>query len=123
MAEILLTARNLRLSYGIRRLISIDEMTIYARDRIGLVGENGAGKSTLIRLLSGELLPDEGVVRRFCPIGVIHQYGQNKTDAQEELRSLFRAPDDADTLSGGEMTRRRIAAAFSQNAPLAFPLS
>ena len=120
MAEILLTARNLRLSYGIRRLISIDEMTIYARDRIGLVGENGAGKSTLIRLLSGELLPDEGVVRRFCPIAVIHQYGQNKTDAQEELRSLFRAPDDADTLSGGEMTRRRIAAAFSQNAPLLF---
>jgi ATP-binding cassette subfamily F protein 3 len=33
-------------------------------DRLGLVGPNGAGKSTLMRLLAGELTPDQGQVVR-----------------------------------------------------------
>ena len=31
-------------------------------DRIGIVGGNGVGKSTLIKLLLGELSPNEGTV-------------------------------------------------------------
>ena len=33
-------------------------------DRIGLIGPNGAGKSTLIRLILGDLEPDEGTLKR-----------------------------------------------------------
>ncbi len=32
-------------------------------DRIGIVGENGIGKTTLIKMLIGELKPDEGQIR------------------------------------------------------------
>ncbi|QYF88345.1 ABC-F family ATP-binding cassette domain-containing protein [Brevundimonas sp. PAMC22021] len=32
-------------------------------DRLGIVGPNGAGKTTLVRVLLGELAPDEGSVR------------------------------------------------------------
>ncbi|WP_454980323.1 ABC-F family ATP-binding cassette domain-containing protein [Capnocytophaga haemolytica] len=31
-------------------------------DRVGLIGKNGAGKSTMLKLLSGELKPDSGVI-------------------------------------------------------------
>ena len=37
---------------------------INTRERIGLLGRNGAGKSTLMKLLAGELEPDDGVVRK-----------------------------------------------------------
>lgn len=33
-------------------------------DRIGIVGKNGSGKSTFVKLLSGELQPDDGFVFR-----------------------------------------------------------
>jgi ATP-binding cassette subfamily F protein uup len=33
-------------------------------DRIGIIGANGAGKSTLLKLLTGEMEPDGGTIRR-----------------------------------------------------------
>ncbi|HEX3844835.1 MAG TPA: ATP-binding cassette domain-containing protein [Steroidobacteraceae bacterium] len=46
-----------------RTLIARLSMRIMRGDRIGLIGPNGAGKTTLIRLILGELQPDEGSVR------------------------------------------------------------
>ena len=46
-----------------RTLIAQLSMRILRGDRVGLIGPNGAGKTTLIRLILGELPPDEGSVR------------------------------------------------------------
>ncbi len=46
-----------------RALIAQLSMRILRGDRVGLIGPNGAGKTTLIRLILGELPPDEGSVR------------------------------------------------------------
>jgi ATP-binding cassette subfamily F protein uup len=50
-------------------------ITISTGDRLGVVGLNGCGKSTLFRILSGELAPDAGVVRRGrnARVGVLPQ--------------------------------------------------
>merc|ERR1712117_297944 len=44
--------------------------------RLALVGPNGAGKSTLLKLVYGELIPTEGMVRRnnHLKIGRYHQH-------------------------------------------------
>lgn len=44
--------------------------------RIALVGPNGAGKSTLLKLIVGELVPTEGLIRRntHLKIGRYHQH-------------------------------------------------
>ncbi|VDO27856.1 unnamed protein product [Brugia timori] len=44
--------------------------------RIALVGPNGAGKSTLLKLISGDVMPSNGLIRRHshCKIGRYHQH-------------------------------------------------
>ena len=43
--------------------------------RVALVGPNGAGKSTLLKLIAGELIPTDGLIRRHSHlrIGRYHQ--------------------------------------------------
>jgi len=45
-----------------RTIIRDFTLRIQRGDRIGLVGANGTGKTTLLKLLTGELAPDEGTV-------------------------------------------------------------
>ena len=47
---------------GGRQLFSGFTYTILRDERMAVVGENGCGKTTLLRLLAGELSPDEGRV-------------------------------------------------------------
>uniref|UniRef100_A0A670J8M3 ATP binding cassette subfamily F member 2 n=1 Tax=Podarcis muralis TaxID=64176 RepID=A0A670J8M3_PODMU len=50
--------------------------------RVALVGPNGAGKSTLLKLLTGELLPSDGMIRKHShvKIGRYHQHLQEQLD-------------------------------------------
>ena len=118
MMKLILEAKDLRKAYGDRELFYIDTLTVYDGERIGIVGQNGAGKSTLIRLLAGEEKPDEGTVRRFGETAVISQQGIPEEDSDGIYRSLFHAQDNRESLSGGEQTRNRIAAALSSHPKL-----
>ncbi|MBI4425206.1 MAG: ABC-F family ATP-binding cassette domain-containing protein [Elusimicrobia bacterium] len=51
-------------SLGGRRLFQGLDLMLRPGDKLGLLGENGSGKSTLLKLLSGELAPDAGRVKR-----------------------------------------------------------
>jgi ATP-binding cassette subfamily F protein uup len=46
--------------------------TVLRGDRIGILGPNGCGKTTLIRLLLGELAPEEGTVTAGTKLEVAH---------------------------------------------------
>jgi len=41
-------------------------------DRIGIVGANGAGKSTLLRMITGEIIPDSGIVELGTTVKIGH---------------------------------------------------
>jgi ATP-binding cassette subfamily F protein uup len=50
-------------SIGGPLLLEHVDLTLDANERVCIVGRNGAGKSTLMRLLAGEITPDDGEVR------------------------------------------------------------
>ena len=58
----LLSASNLRLSLGARRLFDGLSLRLDKGERVGLIGDNGAGKTTLLRCLVNEATPDDGTV-------------------------------------------------------------
>jgi macrolide transport system ATP-binding/permease protein len=130
---LLLEASNIKKFYGDRQILGFDELKIFSGDRIGVTGLNGAGKTTLLDILSGELEPDEGCVKRYCRIGYIRQFDPNGTadidlnrrDVSGTAIRLLKefgidGKLDRDALSGGERTRLRIAGAFGTGDVLLF---
>ncbi len=113
MSKLLLEVNGLTKSYGQRELFRIDGLTVYDGERIGLIGENGAGKSTLLAILAGAARPDAGVARLLGPAALIRQQGDAEEAGDRGVQALLGAPERRDGLSGGEMTRRRIAAALA----------
>ncbi|MGI5119689.1 ABC-F family ATP-binding cassette domain-containing protein [Marinactinospora thermotolerans] len=66
-------ARGVRVVLGGRPVLADVDATISQRSRVALVGENGRGKTTLLRVLAGDLAPDDGQVERAGTVGVVHQ--------------------------------------------------
>ncbi len=59
-----LSLRNISLAFGGPRLLDGVDLQIERGERVCLLGRNGEGKSTLLRLIEGEIGPDEGEVLR-----------------------------------------------------------
>jgi ATP-binding cassette subfamily F protein uup len=64
MTKRLITCEGVGKSLGGRRLFGNVTFSLGPGVRMGILGSNGSGKTTLLRILSGELEPDAGEVRR-----------------------------------------------------------
>ena len=61
--SIVLSAQNLRKSYGGQAVVTGLGLTLHKGECYGLLGPNGAGKTTTLRMLLGLIEPDAGEVR------------------------------------------------------------
>ncbi|HUX79533.1 MAG TPA: ATP-binding cassette domain-containing protein [Alphaproteobacteria bacterium] len=63
-SKLVLEAKHVFKSFQDKPIIKDFSCRILRGDRIGIIGPNGSGKTTLIKLLLGELTPDQGHIRR-----------------------------------------------------------
>lgn len=61
-AETLLDARNVAKSFGAVRALTDATLTVRRGEVVALMGANGAGKSTFVKILTGAIRPDRGIV-------------------------------------------------------------
>ncbi len=71
----MLTIHNLSYYIGARAIYEDVSLQIKPKDKIGLIGANGTGKSTLLKLINGDITPDEGSISKSndCTIGYLNQ--------------------------------------------------
>lgn len=66
----LVTMQDVFLSYGQPPLIDHLDLVIEPNERVCLIGRNGAGKSTLMKIITGQITPDEGSIKRASGVKV-----------------------------------------------------
>ncbi|WP_198550219.1 ATP-binding cassette domain-containing protein, partial [Streptomyces silvensis] len=108
--------------------LAVESLRVPAGGRLLVTGPNGAGKSTLLRVLAGEPVAAEGLVRRPARVGVLRQtvappsgaeasrtllaaFGEDRADELLAL-GLFRAEDlrrPVGALSTGQRRRLELA--------------
>ena len=77
-------------TYGERTIVRDFSLRIQRGDRIGVVGANGTGKTTLLKLLTGEIAPDEGkVVRAKTLTGVMIDQQRRLLDPDKRVRDVL----------------------------------
>ncbi|MFN8506743.1 MAG: ABC-F family ATP-binding cassette domain-containing protein [Dehalococcoidia bacterium] len=120
-------------AFGERVVLRPAEVLVRSGERVGIVGANGAGKTVLLRLVLGQMAPDEGEVWtgpsiRMGYYGQEHDtldFAQTPIQAIREVKNLYEGeavaalqrfliPYDACSqpigrLSGGEKSRVQLA--------------
>lgn len=115
---LILDINNLKKYYGYELILDIEDLKIYLGDKIGLVGLNGSGKTTLLNLIAEEIKPDEGSVKTYIEPFYIKQLEDDiESQADNEYISKFGLIDkDKEFMSGGELTRLKIAKFMTDNS-------
>jgi len=90
--------------WGGRTLVRDLDLTILRGDRLGIVGPNGCGKTTLVRLLLGELQPDQGRIRLGTGLQVAH-FDQLRATLDENATVLDNLALGSDRITVGGRTR------------------
>ena len=89
----LITLNNVSISFGAEAILDHASLIIESNERIGLIGRNGTGKSTLLKIIAGEITPDDGevITRQGVISGRLIQEVPGEMDA--DVRSIIALGD------------------------------
>ncbi len=106
--------------YGDRLVLDVDDFKLYKNDRVGIVGLNGSGKTTFLNILTNLISPDEGIASVYANYSYITQFErEEKFEADNLIASKLKVNNlGNEGLSGGEITRLKIAKALSKDCAL-----
>ena len=91
---------------GERQLFEHVDLIVSPGRRMGIVGENGSGKTTLLRIITGDLTPDTGTIRRADRLQTIwfdQERRQDMPDPDVTLRDALSPNGDTVAYRDGNM--------------------
>jgi ATP-binding cassette subfamily F protein uup len=95
--------RNVNYAYGEQKVIKDLSLQVMRGARIGLVANNGVGKSTLLRLMLGELEPQQGTVKLGTNLEVAYfDQLQRELDPNKSVAEIVGDGRDFITINGKE---------------------
>jgi ABC transport system ATP-binding/permease protein len=87
---------------GGRKIIEGLNFLVTSGMRVGLVGPNGSGKTTLLRLLTGELEPSAGTIKKAASLRTVYFSQMRELDEGVTLRRAL-APDSDSVVYQGRV--------------------
>jgi ATP-binding cassette subfamily F protein uup len=91
----LISVENVSKSLGGRKLFRDVSLTLGPGTRLGLLGLNGTGKTTLLRIMAGEIAPDDGTVERAAALRIVYfDQAREQLDLSSTLREGLGAHSD-----------------------------
>jgi ATP-binding cassette subfamily F protein uup len=106
--NLVMSAENLSYRYPAGKLVVSDLSTVILRqDRVGIIGANGCGKTTLLRLLLGELPPQQGLVRLGCNLEIVY-FDQLRDQLDPEKTVFDNVANGNDTVTLNNRTQHVI---------------
>ncbi len=139
----MINIKDVSLSFGGQTLFHEVNLTVGSKEKIGLIGRNGGGKSTLLKMILGEIKPDDGEIEvdEWYSVGYLSQHidFQKSTVVEEVCQVLteerehegwkgekilaglgFSEEDmikDPKTFSGGYQVKINLAKIYLKNKP------
>ncbi|TDU91326.1 ATP-binding cassette subfamily F protein uup [Kribbella voronezhensis] len=108
-------AEDVTLKFGDRVMLNHVTFRLGPADRIGLLGPNGAGKTTFLKVLTGQLTPDKGLVKQGKTVRIAN-LSQTLEDLDGSVTVLTHITDIRRTAAlagrGGEMTSSQLLERF-----------
>ena len=100
----LIVAKNLGKELGGRTLFKNLDFILSPGTRIGLLGPNGSGKTTLLKLLSDEIKPDQGTIKKADALQTVY-FDQHRAQLPQNLtlREALSPKGDYVTFRGQEV--------------------
>jgi ATP-binding cassette subfamily F protein uup len=95
-------AENIDFAWNDKIIVKDFSTTIIRGDKVGIIGPNGCGKTTLLKILLGQLAPQQGKVRQGAGIRIAY-FDQLRAllDEEKTLRENVADGNDTVTLAGG----------------------
>lgn len=100
-------ASNISFAWDKKKIIDGFSTTIIRGDRVGIIGPNGCGKTTLLKILLGELIPQEGNVRLGTNLQVAY-FDQLRSQLDEDRTLRENIGDGNDMIIIGSRSRHVV---------------
>ena len=97
-------ATDLTYRWGDQPIVSDFSLSLMRGDRVGVIGPNGCGKTTLLKLLLGELKPQEGKVKLGTKLEICY-FDQLRGQLDEEQTLVANLCDGGDTVRVGDQRK------------------